>query len=187
MDAKSVVNGTDKKYKEAIDHFRSELNKLRTGRANPSMLDSVKVTAYGTPMPLIQVGSITVAEPQLLQITPFDPANLTAISTAIRENQSLGLNPMDDGRVIRIPIPPLTTERRQLIVKQLHTKVEESMVSLRNARHEGMKELDLAKKDGDIGEDEHKRLSSEIDSKLQATKSQIDEMSKGKEAEIMKA
>lgn len=186
MDANGIIKETKAKNSAAISHFRQELNKLRIGRANPSMVEGVMVQAYGSPTPLIQVGSITVVDSQLLQITPFDPNNLAAISTAIRENQSLGLNPSDDGRVVRVPIPALTTERRQEIAKQLGAKVEESMVSLRNARHEAMKNLDQAKKDGSMGEDEHKRLSSEVDSLLQKTKSDIESLSAEKEKEIMK-
>jgi ribosome recycling factor len=111
------------------------------------------VEAYGSQMPLIQVGSIAVPEPQLLQITPFDPANLQAIASAIRDNQSLGMNPSDDGRVVRVTIPPLNEERRREYVKVLSGKVEDAAVSMRNARHEALKETEQAKKASTITED----------------------------------
>src|SRR3990167_10344658 len=132
MDQAQIIRSAKTKFTQAIAHFQDELKKLRTGRAHPGMLDGIMVEAYGAQMPLIQVGSITVPEAQLLQITPFDPNNLQAISTAIRDNQSLGLNPSDDGRVVRVPIPPLTTERRQEIAKQMGTKVEDCMIRLRS-------------------------------------------------------
>jgi ribosome recycling factor len=125
---------------QAIQHFEDEIKKLRTGRANPGMLDGIMVEAYGARMPLIQVATITVPEPQQLQINPFDPSNLQAVVAAIRDNQSLGLNPSDDGRVVRLTIPPLTTERRQEIVKQLNARVEDARVVLRNIRHDALKD-----------------------------------------------
>lgn len=149
------------------------------------MLDGIQVEAYGAKMPLMQVGSISVPEPQLLQVTPFDPNNLEAISKAIRENQSLGLNPMDDGKVIRIPIPPLTEERRREYVKLVGAKLEDAMVSSRNARHEAMKLIDQAKKDKDISEDDMKRLQEKVDNAMSEAKQQAEELAKHKENEIM--
>src|SRR5690606_20151231 len=108
----------------------------RTGRAHPSMLDGLMVEAYDTQMPLIQVGTVTAPEGQLLQITPFDPSNLQAIATAIRNNPSLGMNPSDDGRVVRVPIPPLNEERRREYVKVVSGKVEDAMIAMRNIRHD---------------------------------------------------
>lgn len=101
----------------ALEHFESELGKIRTGRAHPGMLDGIKVEAYGTLMPLNQVANITAPEAQLLQITPFDPSNIQVIAAAIRNDQSLGFNPSDDGRVVRVPVPALTEERRRQLVK----------------------------------------------------------------------
>src|SRR5574338_59748 len=106
MNPNQIVDQAKAKFTQAVSHLSEELKKVRTGRAHPSMLDGVMVEAYGTPMPLNQVASVSAPEPQQLQVTPFDPGNLQAISTAIRDNQSLGLNPMDDGRVVRVPIPP---------------------------------------------------------------------------------
>jgi ribosome recycling factor len=180
-----IISTSKQKYKVAIEHFEDELKKIRTGRAHPSMLDSIKVVAYGAPMPLIQVATIATPEPQLLQITPFDPNNLQAISASIREDQTLGLNPVDDGRVIRVQIPPLTTERRQQIVKQLGSKTEEAMIRLRNIRHEAREEAEKAKKDKQMSEDDFKRFSNQLDELVQQQKTQIEKISKAKETEIM--
>ncbi len=169
----------------SLNHFEAELKKLRTGRAHPNMLDGVMVEAYGTQMPLIQVGSVSAPEPQLLQITPFDPNNIEPISSAIRDNQSLGMNPMDDGRVVRVPIPPLSEERRRDIVRILSQKAEEAMISVRNVRHEAIKELDAAKKDKLISEDEHKRTSKQIEDKMGQYKAQVEKLSSVKEKEIL--
>ena len=185
MNPDQVVTQTKQKFQAALTHFQEELKKVRTGRAHPNMLDGVVVQAYGTSMPLVQVGSVTVPEPQQLQITPFDPNNLQAIAAAIRDNQSLGLNPMDDGRVVRVPIPPLTEERRREFVKLLSGKAEDAMVSLRNARHEAHKTIDEAKKDKDIGEDDAKRLKTQIDDAMNQAKADIEAAAKTKEAEIM--
>src|SRR3989344_4884792 len=154
MNPSQIIDQAKIKFDQAIAHFQDELKKLRTGRAHPGMLDGVMVEAYGTQMPLIQVGTITVPEPQQLQISPFDPGNLQAISTAIRDNQSLGLNPMDDGRVVRIQIPPLTEERRKDMAKLLGGKVEDCMIAMRGARHEALKEAEEAKKSRVITEDD---------------------------------
>lgn len=185
MSPSQVVDHAKSKFQQSFERFSEELKKLRTGRAHASMLDGIMVEAYGSSMPLMQVGSVSVPEPQQLQITPFDPTNIQAISTAIRDNQSLGLNPMDDGRVVRIQIPPLNEERRRDFVKILNTKVEDCMISFRNSRHENMKELDQAKKDGDIGEDDWVRFTKQIDESMGKVKAQVDELAKSKEQEIM--
>lgn len=185
MTPQQLVEQAKAKFTQATAHFGDEMKRLRTGRASTSMLDGVMVEAYGTPMPLNQVATLTVPEAQLIQITPFDPANLNAISTAIRDNPSLGMNPMDDGRVVRVPVPALTEDRRREIVKVLSGKVEDAMVSLRNARHDAIKEIDAAKKDKDIGEDDATRLEKQVDDALAAAKSEIDIAAKTKESEIM--
>jgi ribosome recycling factor len=112
MNPSQSVSEAKSKLDHALVHYQEELKKLRTGRAHPGMLDNIKVEVYGQQMPLKAVGNITAPEPQMLQITPFDPSNIQAISNAIRDDQSLGLSPTDDGRVVRINIPPLTTETR---------------------------------------------------------------------------
>ena len=149
------------------------------------MLDGVTVEAYGTPMPLIQVATVTAPEAQLIQITPFDPNNLEAIATAIRNNQSLGLNPSDDGRVVRVPVPPLTEERRRELDKQVGQKQEECMISLRAVRHDALDLINEAKKDKDIGEDDAKRLTTQVEDAMNKARSEAEVAAKGKEQEIM--
>jgi len=173
------------KMSQAIEHFASDLKALRTGRATASMLEGVMVEAYGAPMPLIQVATISTPEPQLLQLSPFDPNNIQAIANAIRNNPTLGMNPTDDGRVVRIPVPPLTEERRREIVKQLGAKQEEAMVALRNIRHDALDAIDKAKKDKLIGEDDAKRLQKDIDEAMNKARSSAEAAAKAKEQEIM--
>jgi ribosome recycling factor len=175
----------EEKMKQAVAHFQEEIKKVRTGRAHASMLDGVTVTAYGTEMPLNQVANVIAPESQMLQITPFDPNNLQAIASAIRDNPSLGMNPMDDGRVVRIPVPPLTEERRREYVKVLSGKVEDCMIALRNVRRDAMDAIEAAKKDKTIGEDDAKRLQKQVDEAMSRAKSEVDEAAKAKETEIM--
>lgn len=185
MSPQQVVDQAKTKFQNAVEHFQDELKKMRTGRASAGMLDGVMVTAYGVPTPLNQVANITAPEAQLLQITPFDPTNLAAISTAIRDNPNLGMNPMDDGRVVRVPVPPLSEERRREIVKMLGGKVEDCMISLRNIRHDAMSLIDKAKKDKDIGEDDAKRLAKQVDDAMNQFKAEVDSVAKAKEQEIL--
>lgn len=185
MNPNQVIDQAKSKFSQAADHLKEELKKVRTGRAHPSMLDSVVVQAYGTPMPLNQVASVSAPEAQLLQITPFDPSNLQAITAAIRDNPSLDMNPSDDGRVVRVPIPPLTEERRREYVKLVGTKVEDSMVSLRNIRHEAMKTIEQFKKDKQVGEDEAKGLQKQVDEAMAQVKADVEAAAKAKESEIM--
>ena len=185
MTPSQIIDQAKAKLQQAKEHFQDEMKKLRTGRAHPGMLDGIMVEAYGAQMPLIQVGSITVPEAQLLQITPFDPNNLQAISTAIRDNQSLGLNPMDDGRVVRIQIPPLTEERRKEFVKILGSKVEDCMVSMRNARHEALKDAEEAKKNKDVTEDDLNSIKKQLDELMAKEKTEVDNLAKSKEQEII--
>lgn len=186
MQPSQIISESDSKFKKTVEHFEEELKKIRTGRAHPGMLDGVVVTAYGTPMPIIQVGNVTAPEAQLLQITPFDPSNIQAISSAIRDNPSLGLNPSDDGRVVRVPVPALTEDRRREIAKQLGGKVEECLITMRGIRHDAMDGIDAAKKDKAVSEDEAKRLSNQIDDMMNKNKGHIDALAASKEAEVMK-
>jgi ribosome recycling factor len=185
MDPNQAVKDAQNKLAQAGEHFEDELKKLRTGRAHASMLDGVKVEAYGVDMPLNQVATVTAPEPQLLQITPFDPNNLAAISAAIRNNQSLGMNPSDDGKVVRIPVPPLTEERRREIVRQVSAKHEEAMISMRNIRRDAMDAIDKAKKDKTIGEDDAKRLQTQVEDAMKSAQSAAEAAAKAREQEIM--
>ncbi|MCU0667328.1 MAG: ribosome recycling factor [Patescibacteria group bacterium] len=185
MNPNITIQDVKTKLTGAITHFNDEIKKLRTGRAHPSMLDGVVVMAYGSAMPLNQVSNVTAPEAQLLQIMPFDPNNIQAISDAIRNDQGLGLNPSDDGRVVRIPIPPLTTERRQQIVKQLNEKIEETHIACRNIRHEALSQAKQSKSSKLISEDDYARLEKQIDELMAKTKQEVESTAKIKEQEIM--
>ena len=185
MNPNQIVNDAQTKFQAASAYFQEEIKKVRTGRAHASMLDGVVVTAYGAPMPLNQVANVTAPEAQLLQITPFDPNNIQAIASAIRDNPSLGLNPSDDGRVVRVPIPSLTEDRRREYVKVLGGKVEDTMVRLRGVRHDALDAVAAAKKDKSIGEDDAKRLEKQVDEAMNKVKSEVEAGAKAKEAEIM--
>lgn len=170
---------------KVVGYLESELKKIRAGRANSSMLDGVRVEVYGTSMPLNQVASISTPEPQLLQITPFDISNLQAISAGIRSDQNLSLNPMDDGHVVRVQLPPLTTERREQLARQLGEKAEEAKVSLRNIRHEAQKTAKAQLKDKSMSEDDYKRMEKQLDDHVNEFQAQIDKQIAAKEQEIM--
>jgi ribosome recycling factor len=173
------------KIAQAIEHFKDELKKIRTGRAHPGMLSSVFVEVYGTKMPLNQVGNITAPEPQLLQITPFDPSNVAAISEAIRQEVNLGLNPSDDGRIVRIPVPQLTEERRRQLVKQLGDKVEECRITIRTIRQDGIKAAKSMKNNKDLGEDDYTRVEKDLDKNVAEAQEQIDAITAEKQKEVM--
>jgi ribosome recycling factor len=185
MNQNNVIDEAKNKLVSAVGHFEEDLKKIRTGRAHPSQLDSVMVTAYGSAMPLKQLATITAPEAQLLQVSPFDPGNLQSISDSIRNNPSLGMNPSDDGRVIRIPIPALTTERRQEIVKQLKEKIEDSLIICRGIRHEALDTLKNLKNDKQISEDDLTRATKSVEELMSKTKNDIDRIAKIKEQEIM--
>ena len=173
------------KMAAALGHFEDELKKIRTGRAHPSMLDGIFVEVYGTQLPLNQAATITAPEPQLIQVTPFDPTNVEAIVGAIRGNQSLGFNPSDDGRIVRVPIPQLTEERRHQIVKQLGEKVEDCRIALRNVRQDGLKDAKTKKNDKQLSEDDFKRVEKDLDKSIAEFQSKIEEITKAKEKEIL--
>lgn len=167
------------------EHFQAELAKVRTGRAHPGMLDGIKVEAYGAEMPLNQVANVTAPEAQLLQITPFDPNNIQQIAAAIRNDQSLGLNPSDDGRVVRVPVPPLTEERRRQLVKQAAEKLEEARIALRNVRQDDLKEVKRKKEGKELSEDDVKLVEKEIDRLMSESQAKLEEIFKAKEKDIL--
>ncbi len=173
------------KMNQAFAHFEDDLKKVRTGRAHPGMLDGIMVEAYGAKMPLNQVANIVAPEAQLIQVTPFDPTNLKAIVAAVRDDQSLGFNPSDDGRIVRIPVPALTTERRQQIAKQLGEKVEDCRIALRNVRHDALKAAKKAKDDKEIAENEAQRVERVVDDLMKDMQTKLDTAAKAKETEIM--
>lgn len=185
MNPSQAVEETKRKFDAVTAHLNEELKKIRTGRAHPGMLDSVSVEVYGQAMPLKAVASVTAPEAQLLQITPFDPGNLQAIAEAIRNDQSLGLTPTDDGRVVRINLPPMTAENRQAMVKVVGQKVEDCFVSVRQARHDAFHKLEQAQKDKTIGRDDLERSKKLIDEHAAKQKTQVEDLAKAKEQEIL--
>lgn len=184
MNPNQVANETKSKLDQVTEHFKSELSKIRTGRAHPAMLEGINIDVYGQSMPLKAVAGITAPEAQLLQVSPFDPSNLQAIVDAIR-NSNMGFNPADDGRVIRIQIPPLTEETRQQMVKVLNQKVEEALISARQARHDAFRRGDQAEKDKDISRDDKQRFEKQVDELLAAQKAEVESLAKSKEQEIL--
>ena len=169
----------------ALEHFEDELKKVRTGRAHPDMLSSIMVDAYGSKMPLNQVANVTAPEPQQLLVSPFDPSNITAITTAIRDAQSLGFNPSDDGRVVRVPIPSLTEERRREMVKVLGEKVEACRIALRSIRQDGLKEAKRRKDAKELSEDDMRTIDRDFNHLMDNYQKKIDEAYKTKEQEVL--
>ena len=176
------TNSVKTKMTAAVERFKEEMKKVRTGRAHPDMLSSVKAEVYGQYTPLNQIANVTVSGASMLLITPYDVANIAKIAAAIRADQSLGLNPSDDGRVIRVPIPPLTEERRREIVKSASSKVEEAKIALRQARDDARKDI----KGGELTEDVKKRAEKDVDDMIKSFNAEIDKLFAEKEAEIMK-
>lgn len=173
------------KMAQAFNHFQDELKKVRTGRAHAGMLEGVMVEAYGVKVPLNQAANITAPEAQMLLVTPFDPGNITAITSAIRDNQSLGFNPSDDGRVVRVPVPALTEECRHQLVKQVGEKAEEARIAMRTIRQDALKDAKRMKDNKELGEDDYKRVEKEIDALMSKMQTQIDEAVKAKEKDVL--
>jgi ribosome recycling factor len=169
---------------KAVEDFRKALVGTRTGRASVHMLDGVMVEAYGSQMALNQVATVHSPEPQLITVQPYDPSQLAAIEKAIRTAE-LGFNPMNDGKIIRVPIPPLTEERRREMVKHLHKVLEEHRTAIRNIRRDGNEAIKKALKDKKITEDEAKRSTDEIQKLTDAEIKKMEEMCTAKEKEVL--
>ena len=168
----------------AVDDFRKAMAATRTGRANVHMLDSVSIDYYGSQMPLNQLAQVHAPEAQLITVQPFDPGSLPTIEKAIR-TADLGLNPMNDGKIVRVPVPPLTEERRRDMVKHLHKELEDHRTAVRNIRRDGNDAIKKATKDKKITEDEEKRAMDEIQKLTDDEIKKMEEMSKSKEKEVM--
>jgi ribosome recycling factor len=158
---KQVFKDVEIKMKHAVDHLHGELKHLRTGRASISLLDSVTVDYYGTPTPINQLANLSVADASLLVAQPWDPSQIAAIEKAIRKSD-LGLNPANDGRIVRIPVPPLTEERRKELVKKAHDFAEAARTAVRLARREGNEKLKAMERDGTLGQDDERRGLDEV-------------------------
>jgi ribosome recycling factor len=179
------IKDLEKRMRVALDALKRELAGLRTGRANAALLDPVQVQIYGQRMPINQVGTVSVPEPRTITVQVWDKAAVSAVDKAIRE-ANLGLNPVVDGTLIRLPIPTLTTDRRKELVKIAHKYTEQARVGVRNVRRDGMDLLKKAEKDGKMGEDEHKKNGTKVQELTDKLIKEIDALLAVKEAEINK-
>lgn len=175
----------EKRMRTAIEALKRELSGLRTGRASANLLDPVMVNVYGQKMPINQVGTVSVPEPRMITVQVWDKAAVPAVDKAIRE-ANLGLNPIIDGVIIRLPIPALTAERRQELVKLAHKYAEHGRVAVRNVRREGMELLKKLEKDGKMSQDEHRANSTKVQELTDRLVKEIDQILAQKESEINK-
>ncbi|MFI5240515.1 MAG: ribosome recycling factor [Candidatus Saccharimonadia bacterium] len=185
MTTRDLVNSTDPKMAKAVEHLRDELNSLRTGRASVVMVDGIVVDYYGQSMQLKQLATIGTPDARTLAITPWDHNAMDPIEKAIRDTQSLGLTPNNDGHTIRLNIPPMTEERRKEVVKSLGEKIENTHVTLRNIRHEVLNEVKKLEKDKQATQDDVKFAEQELNRKIDNYRITIEEIEKAKTAEIM--
>jgi ribosome recycling factor len=184
MTTKEAIAAGRVRMEKAVDDFRKELATLRTGRANASILDAVRVDYHGTPMPVNQLGTVAVPEATLLVISPWDPSVVGLIDKAIRASD-LGLNPTNDGKVVRVPMPAPTEERRKEIVKHLHKVLENHRTALRNIRRDVKETIDKLEKEKKISQDEQKRALDEMEKISHAETKKIEDLSAAKEREIL--
>src|SRR5690606_3047002 len=168
----------------ALEAVRREFASVRTGKATPALLDTVRVEAYGSKLPLNQVATVSAPEPRMLVIQPWDKGLLSAIEKAVRGSE-LGLNPVNDGNVLRVPIPPLTEERRRELVKLLHKMAEDGRIAVRQARQEGNKEIKRRQQAHEISEDDAHRELQQVQTLTDEYIAKIDELLKAKEKEVM--
>ena len=184
MSEKDVIKDTRPRMEGAVEDLRKKLSTVRTGRAVVSLLDPVVVDYYGTPTPLNQMASVHVPEPQMITVQPWDMTQLKAIETAIRA-ADLGLNPSNDGKLVRVPIPPLTEERRRQLAKQVHEFAEEHRTAVRNVRRDANDRLKRMLKEKQISEDAERDGLDEIQKLTNSYIARIDELAKNKESEIL--
>jgi len=180
----AVLEDLRDKMVKAVEHTRSEFASIRTGRAAPALVEKLKVDYYGSEVPLQQLAGIKVPEAKVLLISPYDKGSLKAIEKAI-QNSDLGVNPSNDGSVIRLNFPPLTEERRKEYVKAAHHKAEEGRVSVRNVRRSARKDLEALEKDGEISSDELERAEKDLDRVTHEYVAEIDRLLKNKEEELL--
>lgn len=173
-----------RRMENAVEALRREYSGVRTGKATPGLLDTVRVEAYGSHVPLNQVATVSAPEPRLLVVQPWDRAMISPIEKAL-QTSDLGLNPSNDGKVIRVPIPPLTEERRKEYVRLLHKMTEEGRIAVRQARKDANDEIKRRQKDGDLSEDAARREQDEVQKLTDRYTHQMDELLKHKEAEVM--
>ena len=181
---KDAMAAARTRMEKAVDDFRKEAATIRTGRANASLLDNVRVDYHGTLMPLNQLGTMTVPDPTLIMISPWDPSVVPLIDKAIRTSD-IGLNPTNDGKVVRVPIPSLTEERRKDLVKQLHKVLENHRTAVRNIRRDIKEAIEKLEKEKKISEDEKKRSLDELEKLSHSETKKVEDLSAGKEKEIL--
>ena len=184
MTTREAIAAGKTRMEKAVEDFRKELGTLRTGRANASILDAIRVDYHGTPMPVNQLGTVTVPEATLLVISPWDPSVVALIDKAIRTSD-LGLNPTNDGKVVRVPMPSPTEERRKDIVKHLHKVLENHRTAVRNIRRDVKETIDKLEKEKKISQDEQKRALDEMEKISHAETKKIEDLSAAKEKEIL--
>jgi ribosome recycling factor len=184
MTTKDALAAAKTRMDKAIQDFQKDLATLRTGRANAGLLDSIRVDYFGTPTPVNQLGALTVPEPTMIMISPWDPSVVPLIDKAIRTSD-LGLNPTNDGKVVRVPIPALTEERRKDFVKQLHKILENHRTALRNVRRDSKEAIEKMEKDKKISEDEKKRSLDELEKLSHSETKKMEDLSAAKEKEIL--
>src|SRR5580692_9296016 len=172
------------RMEKAVDDFRKELATIRTGRANATLLDSVRVDYHGTPMPVNQLGSMTVPDPTMIVIAPWDPSAVALIDKAIRM-ADLGLNPTNDGKVVRVPIPPLTEDRRKDLAKHIHKVLENHRTAIRSVRRDIKDAVEKLEKEKKISEDDKKRTLEELEKVTHAETKKIEDLSAAKEKEVL--
>jgi ribosome recycling factor len=181
---KEAMAAAKTRMEKAVDDFRKDLATIRTGRANASLLDHVRVDYHGTPMPVNQLGTVTVPDATMIMISPWDPSVVPLIDKAIR-TADLGLNPTNDGKVVRVPVPSPTEERRKELVKQLHKVLENHRTAVRNVRRDLKEAIEKLEKEKKISEDEKKRSLDELEKVSHAETKKIEDLSASKEKEIM--
>jgi ribosome recycling factor len=181
---KDVLNDTAKKMKTSAEHFRKEIGLLRTGRANIGIFEEIKVNYYGVPTPVNQVATLKVPEPTLIVIQPYDPTMLEPVDKAIR-GADLGLNPLNDGKLLRVPIPPLDEERRREMAKKIGRMLEEERTALRNMRRESKEFIEELEKEKEITEDEKFSGLEQLQKLLDETIAKAEEIAAAKEKEIL--
>jgi len=181
---KELLEQAEKRMKKTLEAARNELARIRTGKATPALIESVVIECYGSQMPLNQLATITVPEPRLLVVQPWDKSTVGDIVKGIQKSE-LGLNPTSDGNVLRIPVPRLTEERRKDLVRLVGHKVEECRVAVRNIRRDARENLKKLKKNGDISEDDERRAEDELQKLTDKYVEEADELYERKEAEIM--
>jgi len=178
------LTAAERRMQGALESLRNNFATIRTGRANPSLLDRIEVEAYGTRMDLRSVANVGVPEPRLLTVTPFDPNSLKDIERAILDSD-IGLNPQNDGKMLRLPIPELTEERRRDLTRMARNMAEESKVSVRNVRRDEMRDVHELRKEGEVSEDDERRAEAELQKLTDGYVKRVDAVLANKEAELL--